>query len=280
MSVQTPKRVRTHSTSPKDPYQTVLTTDMEGERESASNQNNLLLAAIEKMLDEKLETKIQAAVTKSITTEFDTRLKNIPSKQDIDDLRTTMDLQKTENEEMRKNLMNLEGQFERLDKKDRANKLIFSNIVCSNSGAVAAIYHVCNEALKIDPQLISVKNAFVVKQLEGGKTKILVEFAERNMISLIFKHVKNLNGRNISIGRDLTTEEQKTRKMLIDLKKVLLEINTQMKIFVSDISIKVGSNKFTVKNGKLESRNTGMDVNKFFIDNYNLNMDEYLKKKN
>lgn len=274
--MQTPaKRSRESPTSSQNPLKSAKMDT----GNDISDQNNQLLAAIKKMLDNEFEDKIQKAVKKSFTEELDMRLQNVASKDDITDLRETIEKQKEENDVMKQKLMNFEGQLERLDKKDRASKLIFTNVDCSN-GALAAAYQVCNECMKIDSQLIVVKSAFVMKRADQRNSKILVEFENRNMVSIIFKHVKNLNGSRIGVERDLTQEQQKIRKMLMDLKNVLLEISKGMKVFVSDVSMKIGSNKFSFKGGRLEASLPNLDVNQFFTDNYNINIDEYLQNRN
>lgn len=252
--------------------------DLEPQNNNVNDPNAKLLAAIKKMMVEELDSKIKEAVKTSFTEELDKRLENMASKLDVDALRQTIESQKQENDALKEKLGCFENRLERIDKNDRSNKLIFSNVACPD-GAISAAYHVCNQMLRINPELINIKSSFVLRKFDNDRSTILVEFAERNMVTTVFKHIKNLNGSRVGVERDLTENQQKVRKMLVDLKRKLLDNNKQMKIHVSDVTLKIGSNKFTFKNGNLEASLAGLDVNKFFMDNYKIKLDEYLNKK-
>lgn len=283
MSTQTTlKRLRESPTSIETPTKSVKMSEKGDniEKELDFNEPSAkLVAAFKNFVREELDDGIEKAVRKSFAEELDVRLKNFATKEDFGTLQGTIENQKKDNTDLKEKLEVFEARLERIDKNERSNKLIFSNVVCTD-GAVRAAYYVCNQLMKIDQQLVTVKNAFILKKFENDRATILVEFMERNMITTVFQHVKNLSGSKIGVERDLTEEQQKVRKTLVELKRRMLDNNKQLKIHVSDVTMKIGSNKFTFRKGKLESGIAGQDVNKFFIDNYKLNIDEYFNKKN
>lgn len=237
-----------------------------------------LLTAFKNIMLEELDDKIEKSVRKSFVEEFDSRLEMMVTKEDFDTLRESIETQKKEKEDLKEKFSKLESRLERIDRNERSSKLVFSKVDCPN-GAIGAAYNVCNNILKINSETIGIRNAFIIKKFEDGKSTILVEFYERNMIGIIFKHIKNLQGTKIGIEKDLTEEQQRIRKILVELKWRMLDVSKKLKVHVTETTLKAGSNKFSLKGGVLIASLPGLDVNKFFEENYKINIDEYLKNK-
>lgn len=77
---------------------------------------------------------------------------------------------------------------------------------------------------------------------------------------------------------DLSEREQQNKRKLVILKKQLLLVNKENKVYVTDNTIKIGGNIFRMKNEQLEARNKDLDITQFFQDKYNLNVVEFLNE--
>ncbi|XP_073824695.1 uncharacterized protein [Musca autumnalis] len=69
----------------------------------------------------------------------------------------------------------------------------------------------------------------------------IAEIQSEVMVSTIFKNAKNLTGTGIKIERDLSDERQQDRKVLMQLKTEILQIDKTHRIFVKGNSIKIGT---------------------------------------
>lgn len=237
--------------------------------EQTDQYNTMVAAFTECMKAYKLEDKIESAVKKSFADELDQRLVNMATKADMKNLQEKLDKQSIENTELKEKLIKCETRLERFDKKRRTNNLIFSNVaLCQN--AAQSVYQVCNQNLKIEPNQIVIKDAFVLKTYGADKATILVEFSEGRMVAIVFKHIKNLAGSKIRVEKDMTEGEQEKKKKLLQLKSKLLETRSDKRVFVSQNTIKIGTDIFELTNGNLVPRTAGLDMEAFFSDNYDL----------
>lgn len=64
-----------------------------------------------------------------------------------------------------------------------------------------------------------------------GKIGVVAEFTSGDEVKAIFKNTKNLAGSKIIVERDLTTEKQQDKRVMLQLKKCIMEVsNEKMKI--------------------------------------------------
>lgn len=245
--------------------------------EDAKDQHKALVAAFtDCMKAYDLEGKINAAVKKSFTEELDQRFLDMATKSDITSLQTKLDDQIIENNLLREKMLKYECRLENYDKRNRNKNLIFSN-VSIRQNAINSLYHVISENLKINSGDILLKDAFILKRYGENKATILAEFGEKRMIGIVFQHIKNLAGSKIAVERDLSEGEQESKRTLVQLKKKLLEIRNDIKIFVSQNTIKIGANPFIFANGTLEAKDAALNPDSFFSENYKMNLVNIIK---
>lgn len=202
---------------------------------------------------------------------------NLATKEDIKGTQKTLERQEKDIEAVQSRLDSFENRMERLEKRSKACNLRFSNVSIASTAEAAAM-DTCFGALKINPSSITIKRAVVLKRFDAGKGTILVEFVDQSMVSLVFKHIKNLDGTRIGMEKDLTEGEISIKSSLYALREELLKANGALKIYVNDTTIKIGSNFFSVRNHNLLPRNTSLDIVKFFNENFNFNINNFMDK--
>lgn len=288
------KRTRESPEVKENRLKSVRTTNMTSATQpepTLSEEHSLLLTSIKEMFKTEiqdqikeifkadLKQQIQDAVKSAFSQELDKRLEEMVTKKEIKELEEKLANREVENDEIRGNLKELEDRLERFDRKDRCRNLIFTNVTYVQ-GAIMTGYQICNQNLKIDSQLINIKDAFVIKKQSNDKVTLLVEFAEKSMVGVVFRHLKNLHGSNIRVERDLSEANRKRRKILVDFKKHLLSVSRELRVNVRENTLTVGSNTFTLKDrdGKLEPLEEGVDTVAFFQDNYEINVVDYFNQ--
>lgn len=251
-----------------------ITTSSEAQKMNQSDKESLL-QSFEQMLTTQLEEKIDKSVRKIFVEELDSRVSKLPSVEDFKTLEKKIDEQGIESINQNAKIKRCEDRLEKLDKKDKRNNLIFTNVVC-NQGPIIAANFVMKELLRIEPKDFQITNAFVLKKFQNNLSTILVRFSEEGMVHRVFKNIKNLRESKIGVEHDLTEREQQNKRKLIILKKQLLLINKENRVNVFDNSIKIEGIVFRMLNGKLEAKNKDTDVITFFQDKYTMNVVEFL----
>lgn len=142
---------------------------------------------------------------------------------------------KAEREKDRRTMLSLEDQLKR-------NNLIFRGIPTETS-INQAVEKVCSGNMKIvAPMAIrSCRKLFD----RNGKMAVIVEFENESYIREIFKNTKNLAGSSISVERDLNSERQEKKKVMLKLMKDLKSVSQTHKIGVRDDKLRINEKWFT-----------------------------------
>lgn len=108
------------------------------------------------------------------------------------------------------------------------------------------------------------------------------EFSSGEMVQKVFQNTKNLAGSKIIVERDLTHEKQQDKRVMLELKKKLKEINRNTRVMVRSARLKIDENWFWWNKQKKLVSGTN-DVNKLLqtlygegINSVNLNYYEIL----
>ena len=238
--------------------------------------NSSLLLELGRMMDTRFNNNkmdFQQAigdVHRKIERKFESvedKLSQMATKADMEAVNSRMDEHQRTVDELRSDLEATKERLERLDKKDKSNNLVFTNVFKLEDPreAVRRIWII----LQVDFRDADIKRvSYLSTYRNGTHAKVLVEFSSKSAVGLIFKNIKKLGGHKIGVEHDLTSNELDARNRLLKLKTVLLDKSKKLKVYVTDTSIRIGSNQFTLRRGELVPKIPGVDVPGFFRNNY------------
>lgn len=86
---------------------------------------------------------------------------------------------------------------------------------------------------------------------KDDKITVLAELKSAEMVSEIFKNIRNLKDSTIYIERDLSAERRTDKKVLLQLKKSLLKLNQKKKINVINDKLKIENRWFEWNGDKI-----------------------------
>lgn len=186
---------------------------------------------------------------------MDEKLTNIPTKKDIEDIKTNVgelstkfDGLKLENEYLKKEVTELKFEREKdhqqinyLQEHIKRNNIIFKGIEAKTT-LEDAVKDCCKENLKLtqDINLLSTRKMYE----KDGKIGVVAEFSSGEMVKEVFQNTKNLAGSKIIVERDLTHEKQQDKRVMLEIKKKLKKINQNTRVMVRSARIKIGENWF------------------------------------
>lgn len=186
---------------------------------------------------------------------MDEKLINIPTKKDIEDIKTNVgelstkfDGLKLENEYLKKEVTELKFEREKdhqqinyLQEHIKRNNIIFKGIDAKTT-LEDAVKDCCKENLKLtqDINLLSTRKMYE----KDGKIGVVAEFSSGEMVKEVFQNTKNLAGSKIIVERDLTHEKQQDKRVMLEIKKKLKKINQNTRVMVRSARIKIGENWF------------------------------------
>lgn len=195
-----------------------------------------------------------------MNTLFEKKLQNLPTKADLDEVKSEITLAaaemgalRTENKKLKEEIEELKNKREEdannirwLEHQIKNTKLVFKGI-SSVTSAKDSIYKLCVQNLNVKPNIISAHKMYE----HNGLQTIIAEFDNESSVVEILKATKHLAGTSISIDRDLNPRRQRNKRaMLIIRKKILAESNLH-KIIVRDDKLKINE-KWFVWNAKNE----------------------------
>ncbi|KAI8129277.1 hypothetical protein CVS40_1345 [Lucilia cuprina] len=186
---------------------------------------------------------------------FDDKLKNIPTKSDLLDVKENIievksEVQKLsdENKMLKDEIKNLKKEMEddkkrvrRLEEDLGRKKLIIKGLECQKS-CYSAVKKLFNEDLKIKTKVEIEQSKKIFEK--NNKMTVMIELKSVEMVTEIFKHVKNLKGKPIYIERDLCQERQIDKKIMLQLKQNLLKADENIKVNVKDDKLVVDDKRF------------------------------------
>lgn len=144
-------------------------------------------------------------------------------------LKTQVKLMQDQRERDQRRLLAMEDQL-------KQRNLIFKGLDAQSSLS-NAVKHVCEDKLKITTPIIIKSTKKIYDR--NGKMGVLVEMDSEEIIQAIFKQTKNLAGTAIIVERDLNTEKQQHRKVMLQLKKDIVAENRSQLIRVRNERIQI-----------------------------------------
>lgn len=100
-----------------------------------------------------------------------------------------------------------------------------------------AVKKLCNDTLQANNiQIASARTIFE----RNGKVGVAVEFQTEENVFSIFRNVKKIANTTITIERNLTSDKQLDKRVLLKLKKDLRNADREIKVLVRDDRIKIG----------------------------------------
>jgi len=184
-------------------------------------------------------------------------LKQVSTKQDVLEIKNELvevkehlgnvDVQmnslKEENKALREQLEELKKaretdriEISRLVEEAKKKNVIFKGLQKSED-LKKSVELLCKETLGV--QNIHVRLTRTLFE-DNGKLGLLAVMQTEEMAAMVFKNAKKLEGSSISIDRDLTTEKQQHKRVLLQLKKMILDKDKTKKITVRNDTIKIG----------------------------------------
>lgn len=240
------------------------------------------------------------AVTELMTlmsTLMDDKLKNIPTKQDIDEIKTNVndlgskiDHLKTENEVLKNEIKQLRDEKEKdhyqimyLQDYVKRNNVVFKGMP-SNNSLEGAVKECCKDNLKLTKEIKILSTKKLYERDE--KIGVIAELSSGEMVKEIFKNTKNLAGTKIILERDLNSDKQKDKRVFLEMKKLIIDMNKDHRISVRNDRMKIENNWFWWNKNKqlICGKQDGVEtLKKIFGDTLNsisLNYNEILTNLN
>ena len=179
---------------------------------------------------------------------------------------------KIERDRDHRKLINLENHMKR-------KSLIFRNLpsedICEN-----AVKAVCDTKLKVHVDLKAARKLYD----RNGRMGVIVEMDSERMVDTVLKSTRNLAGTAISIERDINSDRQEDKKVLLQLKKDILETDKRHAVRVRDDSMRI-NNKWLKWNPQKQlvcgSQNGTEAITELYgntFDNFNFSYADIIKK--
>lgn len=193
--------------------------------------DKLLLEEMKKMMDEMtkdLKSYMEDNLNKLKSELSDYRAENNKLQQEIDDL-------KNERQRDRRLMLQLEDKLKQ--------KNIILRGLNLEADTTAAIQKVLTNNFKITDHIKINSSRKLFDR--NGRMAVIAEVENGAQIVEIFKHAKNLAGSSISVERDLNTDRQQQKKVMLALKRNILTLNQTHKISVREDRLRIADKWFT-----------------------------------
>lgn len=207
---------------------------------------------------------------------LDTKLISIATKEDVSSLQKEL-------EEVKVNSVNHESRLARLEQKNRSRNLIFKNIPQKTNYKeyLTSLLHGIMELPTIN--FGSIFTLHTIK--DKNKVILLVEFYDNNSTYEVLRKTYKLKETGIIVEKDLSPEERTRKSALLKIRRELLKRHTaesgDLKVVVSERKIKVNDEIFLFDKNKNEFMGgSGVNLNVFLIENFNLEIDVNLNLLN
>lgn len=191
----------------------------------------------------------------SIAKLLDEKLKNLPTKDDLDEVKTEVKLFTSKIDEISKENQMLRERVRVLEQdksKDHATivrleehmkrKNIVIRGVSKEKSMYEAVNKIVTERLKINTQIEIEKVRKLYENEE--KMSLMVVLKTERMVQEIMKHTTNLKGTAITIEHDLGSERLLDKKVMMQLKKDILFISKAQRVSVRNDKLKIENKWF------------------------------------
>lgn len=150
-------------------------------------------------------------------------------------LRSSIKLLQEESGFRRREMLNLEDQVKR--------KNIIVKGLNSAESPREALKHLCSTTLNLDAQAINIRS---VKRIydKNNKMGVIAELNSEEEVYEILKNTRKLTGTQISIEKDLNSEKQIHKKVMLQLKKSVLQADRSQRVTVRDDRLRIADQWF------------------------------------
>lgn len=194
----------------------------------------------------------------------------------IKSLETKMDKIIDENNELKNEIKALRVEREvehrrliNLETSMKKKNLIFKDIP-SEVSASDAVVKLCGTKLNVNVDLKGARKIYD----RNGKMGVIAEFGSELVVESVLKKTRALTGTPISIERDLNSDRQNDKKVMIQLKKDILEADKRHAVRVRDDALRINNKWIRWDKEKVLSSGAEKGVNVFkelygnVFDNY------------
>lgn len=197
-----------------------------------------------KPLFEKLE--------KSLLEKIDAKLDNVASKMDIEKLMVALEAMRTENEQLKSKVVQLESTCQELKKRvidyedrSRRNNIIFRGLQYSvkNVDYREVVKTFCKNYLGTKEELSVNRAHGLGKQMDNGP--IIAHIPDDEAIQFVLKNSHKLRGTNYIIQRDFSRETRENRSILFNIRKEIRRVKPEVRVFVTHDRLIVQDTAFT-----------------------------------
>lgn len=223
-------------------------------------------------LNKQLST-VKNEIKECLTEELDARFQNIPTKEELLQVRQELESLKIDCEQYQKEKYGLQNRLTAIERTLREKNLIFSNVSVSTNPA-KVVEDICSGNLGVNN--VNIKKVIKLKEDRSkNSSTILAEFSDESTVNLLLQQAKRLKGTKIGLSRDLPAETREARNILLKIRKEIQKANSTEKL-----NIKVFNNKLIVDNVTLilnsnyfGDRKNNIDGRKYLKDNFNVDFD-------
>lgn len=221
-------------------------------------------------------------VTKSLLTEVSAEVQLLAN--EVRSLRT-------ENQEMKKEICVIKEEsnsrlkeMERLEDQIKRKNIIIKGLPSSNSPNMA-VTTLCTSTLHIDPQDIKIRSTRKIFD-RNNKMGVIAELDTEEEVYKVLRTTNKLAGTQISIEKDLNSNKQEQKKVMLQLKREIGKTETTQKLTVRDERLRIGNKWFHWDhNQKLAcGRENGVaEMEQIYgkrLDNIDFNYNSLLSKMN
>lgn len=212
--------------------------------------------SVDKLVGDMTVMDLMGTIQSAMATLLDDKLKNFPTKTDLEGVTTQMSSMSSQLRELTLENQNLKEQLKQLSaekEKDRQaiiwledqvkNKnIIFKGVETQNS-MPEAVKKICDEMIKM-PSAVNVRSTRKLYE-KNGKMAIIAEFESAEIVEEIFKRTRNLAGTPIILERDLNSIKQQNKKTMLQLRKNILSISRRHRVNVLNDRMRIGAKWFT-----------------------------------
>lgn len=198
---------------------------------------------------------------KLISNVLDEKLKDMPTKSDlmivtenVNDVKMEVSKLADENKLLQEEVQKLR-QYREEDQKrmkyleeDLGKKKIIIRGLVSQKSTYGAVKKLFNEKLNLGNRVDIEQTRKMFEK--DGKMTVMVELKSVKMVSEVFKNAKNLAGSSVYIDRELSSERQQDKKIMLQMKKDILQVDKTKRIAVKNDKLVVDGQVFAWNNNK------------------------------
>lgn len=133
-------------------------------------------------------------------------------------------------------------EFTRLEDQIKRKNVVIKGLTSTNVPN-EAVKELCTSKLNIDPQALRIRS---VKKIfdRNNKMGVIAELDSEGEVYEILRNTNKLAGTRISIEKDLNSEKQEQKKVMLQLKKDIYQSEKTQRLTVRDERLRIGDKWF------------------------------------